>query len=154
MFIEEKNSFKRDKHCKICQQYSSFPLILFPDNYIKKIKSRSCTDFSIFKYFIKRSLYSLIFENYDKKRVTIGLQKLKYFCKKNIKINGVIKFIGNFLNKWLLKNRKKELNYLENIDLMMKILMETKEHPEQMEKDIKKILSCFKKKKKLSIKKN
>lgn len=153
MLNQEKNTFNRIRKCLICNQLATFPLILYPNDYVTRIKSKKRSEFSILKYFIKRTLFSAMFERHDKKRGTQNLQKLKHFFKTSVKFNGALKFVGSFINKWLLRLRNKRLNYLENIDQMMKFLSQTQDHPPNMQKDLKKILSCFKKKEQTNTKK-
>ena len=136
--------FKPIKSCLICNLESSFSLILFPDNYVKGIKEKPRDNFRILRFFIKRTLYSSMFEKKDKKRGLKNIQKMNVYFKKTIKLNAILKRIVMFINKWLLQYRDKNKNYMENIDQMINIFDDKDNHSNDMSFELKKILSTFK----------
>lgn len=128
----------------MCNQESSFPLILYPDCYVSAVQPKPVTNHRILRHFIKKTLYTAKFEKMGSKKSTKNLQKLAVYFKSNAKKSALIKFIIVFINKWLMKRKKKDKNYLENVDLMMSIFDDEGAHPPKMKAELSKILSYFK----------
>ena len=121
MINKETHRFKSALKCLTCNQKSSFPLLLWPEDYLASIQETDLDGSTLLRLFVKRTLQSAFFERKHPKRVSRNLLKMIYFLKDPLLVKKVVKRIILFVNKFLLKKKKSKVGHFQNIDTMMDI---------------------------------